>query len=86
ASSICRGLVPSKNIPNRDFAINGAVFSVNNDCVFEVCAHWISSYLLGDSFLRLATPEEAFAHTERNAAWLRKRYPWCGCADRMGIG
>ncbi|TBU39199.1 hypothetical protein BD309DRAFT_454467 [Dichomitus squalens] len=42
----------------------------------EVTSHWISSYFLGDHFLRLPKiPEEAFASTERDAAWLRARYP-----------
>ncbi|KAJ3848175.1 FAD/NAD-P-binding domain-containing protein [Lentinula lateritia] len=76
ASSIYRGIVPAKNLFNRDFAINGAVFTTNNGYAFEVTAHWISSYFLNDSNLKLpSSPEEALAHADRNSAWLRKRYP-----------
>lgn len=51
-------------------------FTTNNGYVYEVAAHWISSYFLGDTFLQLPpTPEDAIVWTDRNAAWLRKRYP-----------
>ncbi|KAF4580716.1 hypothetical protein EYR38_003002 [Pleurotus pulmonarius] len=75
ASSIYRGLVPYKNIGRRDFAINGAIFTTNNGYAFETFSHWISAYFLGDKMRLPATPEEAFAATERNAEWLRKRFP-----------
>ncbi|KAJ4474823.1 FAD/NAD-P-binding domain-containing protein [Lentinula aciculospora] len=76
ASSIYRGIVPAKNLLNRDFAINGAVFTTNNGYAFEVTAHWISSYFLSDRNFKLpSSPEEALAHADRNSAWLRKRYP-----------
>ncbi|KAF9078184.1 hypothetical protein BDP27DRAFT_1413103 [Rhodocollybia butyracea] len=76
ASSVYRGIVPANNLLNKDFAINGAVFTTNNGYAFEVMAHWISSYFLGDKNLKLpSSPEEALAHADRNSAWLRKRYP-----------
>ncbi|KAI5824862.1 FAD/NAD(P)-binding domain-containing protein [Schizophyllum commune Tattone D] len=75
ASSIYRGLVPAKNLFKRDFAINGAVFNANNGYCFEVFAHWISSYFLGDPLRLPSTTEEAMIHAERQSAWLRKRYP-----------
>ncbi|KAJ7784353.1 FAD/NAD-P-binding domain-containing protein [Mycena metata] len=75
ASSIYNGIVPAKNIARRDFAINGAVFTTNAGYTWEVVAHWISSYFLGDKMALPATPEEAYAHTERNAVWIRKRFP-----------
>ncbi|KAG6335021.1 hypothetical protein ID866_4066 [Astraeus odoratus] len=75
ASSIYRGIVPAKNINRRDFAINGAVFTVNNGYGFEVMAHWISSYFLGDKMSLPSTPEEALKFAEWNAAWMRRRYP-----------
>ena len=51
-------------------------FTTNNGYVFEVAAHWISSYFLGDSFLQLPpTPADAMVWADRNAVWLRKRYP-----------
>jgi hypothetical protein len=91
-SSLYRGLVPAKNILQRDFAVNGALvripiknryvanlvnqFNTNRGYVYETSAHWISSYFLGDKFLRVpSSPEEAFLATEREAAYLRKRYP-----------
>ncbi|EIW77405.1 FAD/NAD(P)-binding domain-containing protein [Coniophora puteana RWD-64-598 SS2] len=75
ASSIYRGIVPAKNLQNRDFAINGAVFTTNPGYAYEVTANWISSYFLGDTMRLPSSSEEALVHTERNAAWLRKRYP-----------
>ncbi|KAJ6462046.1 FAD/NAD-P-binding domain-containing protein [Mycena vitilis] len=75
ASSIYNGIVPARNITRRDFAINGAVFSTNVGYTCEVVAHWISSYFLGDEMDIPKTPEEAYQHTERNAAWIRKRHP-----------
>ncbi|KAF8839448.1 FAD/NAD(P)-binding domain-containing protein [Paxillus ammoniavirescens] len=75
ASSIYRGLVPAKNINKRDFAINGAVFTTNNGYGFEVIAHWISSYFLEDKMRLPSTAEDALAATDRNAAWMRRRFP-----------
>ncbi|RDB30952.1 FAD-containing monooxygenase EthA [Hypsizygus marmoreus] len=71
---IYRGIIPSKNIDRRNFAINGAVIIPNNGYAFEVFAHWISSYFLGDQ-MRLPSPDEALAHAEHNAQWLHRRYP-----------
>ncbi|KAJ7677451.1 FAD/NAD-P-binding domain-containing protein [Mycena rosella] len=75
ASSIYNGIVPAKNIARRDFAINGAVFTTNVGYTWEVVAHWVSSYFLGDDMAIPKTPEEAYESTERNAAWIRKRFP-----------
>ena len=49
--------------------------SSNFGYTLEVTAHWISSYFLGDDMRLPASPEEALAATERDAAWLRQRYP-----------
>ncbi|KAH9922210.1 FAD/NAD-P-binding domain-containing protein [Fomitopsis serialis] len=74
--SLYRGIVPAKNITRRNLAVNGAIFTTNNGYIDEVTAHWISSYFLEDSFLSLpSSPEDAMAWTDRNAAWLRTRYP-----------
>ncbi|KAJ6508501.1 FAD/NAD-P-binding domain-containing protein [Mycena sanguinolenta] len=75
ASSMYNGIVPAKNIARRDFAINGAVFTSNVGYTWEVVAHWISSYFLGDKMNIPRIPEEAYEHSERNAAWIRKRHP-----------
>ncbi|KAJ7158254.1 FAD/NAD-P-binding domain-containing protein [Mycena crocata] len=75
SSSIYNGIVPAKNISYRDFAINGAVFPVNPGYTWEVVAHWISSYFLGDEMNIPKTSGAAYEYTERNAAWIRKRYP-----------
>ena len=75
ASSMYRALVPAKNIQNRDFAVNGSVFTTNNAYAWELAAHWISSYFMGDTFLEVPSPEQAQEHAERTGAWLRKRYP-----------
>ncbi|KII96145.1 hypothetical protein PLICRDRAFT_35076 [Plicaturopsis crispa FD-325 SS-3] len=75
AASIYRGIVPSKNLARRDFAINGAVFTTNNGYTFEVCAHWISAYFLRDALRLPASPAEAVANAARCAAWARVRYP-----------
>ncbi|KAI6098806.1 FAD/NAD(P)-binding domain-containing protein [Pisolithus croceorrhizus] len=74
-SSIYRGIVPARNINRRDFAINGAFFTVNNGYAFEVMAHWISSYFLGDKMRLPSSPEEASKHAGKNAAWMRRRFP-----------
>ncbi|KAJ7134814.1 FAD/NAD-P-binding domain-containing protein [Mycena epipterygia] len=74
-SSIYNGIVPAKNIARRDFAINGAVFTTNVGYTWEVVAHWLSSYFLGDNMDIPKTPEEAYQHTERNTEWIRKRFP-----------
>lgn len=74
-ASIYRGLVPSKNINRRDFAINGAIFTTNNGYSFEIMAHWISSYFLGDKMRLPSSPEDALIHAERNGAWMRQRFP-----------
>ncbi|KZT54410.1 FAD/NAD(P)-binding domain-containing protein [Calocera cornea HHB12733] len=74
ASSLYRGIAPVKNLVKRDFAVNGAIFTSNNGYVFETCAHWISSYFLGDQ-MQLPSPENAVALTDKNAAWMRKRHP-----------
>lgn len=74
-SSIYRGIVPSRNIHRRDFAINGAFFTTNNGYAFEVMAHWISSYFLGDKMRLPSSPEEATKLSGKNAAWMRRRFP-----------
>ncbi|GJJ09057.1 hypothetical protein Clacol_003279 [Clathrus columnatus] len=73
--SIYRGIVPCKNINQKDFAVNGSIFTTNNGYVFEVVSHWISSYFKNDEMNLPKTVDEAAAHAERNAAWLRQRYP-----------
>lgn len=50
-------------------------FTINNGYGFEVTAHWISSYFLEDKMRLPTTVEQALAETERNAAWMRKRFP-----------
>ncbi|KAF7316639.1 hypothetical protein HMN09_00396500 [Mycena chlorophos] len=75
ASSIYKGIVPAKNILERDFAINGAVYNINNGYTDEVIAHWISAYFLHDKLKLPPTPEAALAHTDRDARWFRKRWP-----------
>ncbi|KAI0711022.1 FAD/NAD(P)-binding domain-containing protein [Cerioporus squamosus] len=74
-SAIYRGIVPAKHIHRRDIAVNGAVMSSNFGYTLEVTSHWISSYFLGDDMRLPASPEDALAATERDAAWLRQRYP-----------
>lgn len=74
-SSIYRGIVPARNITRRDFAINGAYFTINNGYTYEVIAHWISSYFLGDKMRLPSSPEEATKIAGRNAAWMRRRFP-----------
>lgn len=75
ASSIHRGIIPAKNIERHDFAVNGAVFSANSGYMYEVSAHWISSYFLKDTMRLPSSAEEALAAGEYYAAWVRKRFP-----------
>ncbi|KAF8877624.1 hypothetical protein BD779DRAFT_1242468 [Infundibulicybe gibba] len=75
SSSIYRGIVPVKNICWRNFVINGGIFSTDNSYTFEVVAHGMSSYFLGNRMRLPSSPEEALDHIERNSFRLRKRYP-----------
>ncbi|PPQ99019.1 hypothetical protein CVT26_014396 [Gymnopilus dilepis] len=74
-TSIYRGLVPARNIGNRDFAIAGAIFSANNGYTSEVAAHWISAYFQGDPMRLPSSKEEAIRDAEIRAMWMRRRYP-----------
>ncbi|KAF7328016.1 hypothetical protein MKEN_00382500 [Mycena kentingensis (nom. inval.)] len=47
STSIYKSIVPAKNILKRDFAINGAVMSVNDGYTFELVAHVGGSIDLG---------------------------------------
>ncbi|KAL7282731.1 LOW QUALITY PROTEIN: hypothetical protein ACG7TL_004205 [Trametes sanguinea] len=75
SSAIYRGIVPAKNILRRDLAVSGTGISVNNGYSGEVTAHWISSYFLRDPMRLPGSIEEALVATEREAAWLKRRYP-----------
>ncbi|EKM52446.1 uncharacterized protein PHACADRAFT_149103 [Phanerochaete carnosa HHB-10118-sp] len=76
AAAIYRGIIPAKSILNRDFAVNGSIFTTNPGYVFEICAHWIASYFRRDPFLRVPTTVEAAVEdAERNNSWLRVRFP-----------
>ncbi|KAJ7288126.1 FAD/NAD-P-binding domain-containing protein [Mycena rebaudengoi] len=75
ATYFYNGVVPAKNFTRRDFAVNGAVFTTNVGYTWEVVAHWVSSYFLGDHMNIPRTVEEAYKHTEREIAFVRKRYP-----------
>ena len=68
-------MVPAENIYKRDFAINGSVYASNFIYVSELQSHWISSYLLGDQFLKLpASVDETKAICDKYNAWWYKRY------------
>ncbi|KAF7299668.1 FAD/NAD(P)-binding domain-containing protein [Mycena chlorophos] len=75
--SLLHGIVPTKNISRRDFAINGAVFTTNVGYTFEVTSHWISSYFLGDETLMQNIPRGADleTHAKRKLGWMQLRYP-----------
>ncbi|PPR00533.1 hypothetical protein CVT24_005507 [Panaeolus cyanescens] len=74
-TSIYRGLVPAKNILHHDFAIAGALFSANFGYTNEVAAHWIASYLRGDSMVMPRSVDEAMQEAETQSAWMKTRYP-----------
>ncbi|KAI0262601.1 FAD/NAD-P-binding domain-containing protein [Gloeopeniophorella convolvens] len=76
ASSVHRGLVPTKSLFNRDFALNGAVLSPHHTYVSEVSAHWISAYFRHDELRLPRSEEDAREMAERHAAWVRQRYPY----------
>ncbi|KAL1940036.1 hypothetical protein VTO73DRAFT_9371 [Trametes versicolor] len=75
SSQVYRGLVPAKNILRRDLAVNGTCLSTNNGYTSEIAAHWISSYFLEDEMRLPGSVEAALAASEREAAWLKQRYP-----------
>ncbi|KAH9486090.1 FAD-dependent monooxygenase DEP4 [Psilocybe cubensis] len=74
-TSIYRGLIPGKNLNNRDFAIAGAIFSSNLGYTGEVAAHWISTYFQGSPMRLPSSPEAAVAEAELRSAWMKFRYP-----------
>lgn len=49
-------------------------FTTNNGYTFEVIAHWISAYFKRE-LCKLPPPEQALAEAERNARFMRKRFP-----------
>ncbi|KAF8875588.1 hypothetical protein BD779DRAFT_1410211, partial [Infundibulicybe gibba] len=71
-SSIYHSIVPVKNMCWCNFVSNGGIFSTNNSYTFEVVAHGMSSYFLGNRICLLSSPEEALDHVKRNLFWLRK--------------
>ncbi|KAI0246346.1 hypothetical protein BJV78DRAFT_1157962 [Lactifluus subvellereus] len=75
-ASIYRGLVPAKNILNRDFAVNGGMFSAHHAYVRETSAHWISAYFRRDALRLPQSVDEAHEATEHDAAWVRPRCPY----------
>ncbi|KAI0638615.1 FAD/NAD(P)-binding domain-containing protein [Trametes polyzona] len=75
SSAIYCGLVPAKNIMDRDLAMNGTCLSINNGYTTEIASHWISSYFLGDDMRLPHSVDAALAETDREAAWLKQRYP-----------
>jgi len=75
AASIYRGLVPAKNILNRDFAVNGATFTTHPTYVCEVSAHWISAYFQRDVLRLPHSIGEALGVAKYDGAWVRRRYP-----------
>ncbi|KAF8469817.1 FAD/NAD-P-binding domain-containing protein [Russula ochroleuca] len=75
SASIYRGLVPAKNILNRDFAVNGAMFSAHHTYVCEVSAHWISAYFRGDVLRLPQSIGEAIDAAQYDGEWVQRRYP-----------
>ncbi|TEB16648.1 hypothetical protein FA13DRAFT_1650609, partial [Coprinellus micaceus] len=75
---------PAKSIQRRDIAITGAIGTANIGYVYEVSAHWISSYFLGENMRLPGGPEEAIRSTVRNLAWMKTRYPrWIQAMDDL---
>ncbi|KAI0677680.1 FAD/NAD(P)-binding domain-containing protein [Trametes maxima] len=75
SSGIYRGLVPAKNITRRDLAVFGTGLTTNIGYTSEVVSHWISSYFLGDRMRIPDSVEAAISATEREASWLKQRFP-----------
>ncbi|KAJ7453151.1 hypothetical protein FB451DRAFT_1520295 [Mycena latifolia] len=80
-----RGIVPAANWAARDLAFNGLIRSVQNCYIGECASHWIASYFRADPFLAF-TPDEALQQAEREAAWLRFRYPKRDCFTDTEVG
>lgn len=75
-ASIYRGLVPTNSILNRDIAINGATFTTNHAYISEISAHWIAAYFRRDELRIPRSVDEARDMADRDAAWVRRRYPY----------
>ncbi|KAJ7138063.1 hypothetical protein C8R44DRAFT_695262 [Mycena epipterygia] len=82
---ILRGIVPAANWEARDLVFNGFIQSVQNCYISECASHWIASYFRSDPFLAF-TQEEALQQAEREAAWLRFRYPKRQCFSDHEVG
>ncbi|KAJ6563647.1 hypothetical protein DFH09DRAFT_1158608 [Mycena vulgaris] len=80
-----RGIIPAKNWDARDLAFNGFIRSVQNCYISECASHWIASYFREDPFLSF-TQDEALRQAEREAAWLRFRYPKRDCFSDHEVG
>ncbi|KAJ7626831.1 FAD/NAD-P-binding domain-containing protein [Roridomyces roridus] len=92
SSSIYKGIIPAKNLLRRDFAINGAVVShaVPFNLEFQqnpVGQSWRtgSLHLMQDKMKLPDSPESALKQTERDSAWLRKRYPEHSFSDNEAV-
>ncbi|EAU80914.1 hypothetical protein CC1G_03090 [Coprinopsis cinerea okayama7 len=75
APALYKGMIPAKSLLKRDVAVNGAMITANSGYAFELAAHWISSYFLGEPMRLPRTVEEAEEETVRNLAWMMKRFP-----------
>ncbi|KAI9442792.1 FAD/NAD-P-binding domain-containing protein [Lactarius psammicola] len=89
AAPIYRGLVPAKSVLNRDFAINGATLSTHPSYIAEVSAHWIAAYFRRDELRLPRSVDEARDKADRDAAWVRRRYPynpsWTGESNATAV-
>ncbi|KAH8989242.1 FAD/NAD-P-binding domain-containing protein [Lactarius akahatsu] len=86
---VYRALVPAKSMLNRDFAINGATLSTHHAYISELSAHWIAAYFRRDELRLPRSVDEALDLADRDAAWVRRRYPytqnWTSESNATGI-
>ncbi|KAJ3527639.1 hypothetical protein NMY22_g9712 [Coprinellus aureogranulatus] len=75
APGLYKGLIPAKSIERRDIAMTGAIGSANIGYTYEVSAHWISAYFLGEKMRLPKSTEGAVQSTVRNLAWMKTRFP-----------
>jgi dimethylaniline monooxygenase (N-oxide forming) len=78
APLIWHGMIPTdeKSWLEHDIAVGGAIWPGSGNSIWEVTAHFISSWFLEDPFIKVPkTTQEAIQECEVENAYLRQRFP-----------
>ncbi|KAL7412086.1 hypothetical protein BDY24DRAFT_442760 [Mrakia frigida] len=76
ANHVYRGILPSGALESRDLVVCGGALALKTPFICEISSHWISSFFLQSSHLKLpSSTQEAFDASEDHAQFIRARYP-----------